>query len=285
MAYLIGFCMSIMISGIAWYKKSLTTSGAIAATVLGGLVFGAGVPSLTIALVAFFVSSSVLSKLSQWMGSAQIAQVEQRLSKTGRRDYTQVLANSGAALMCLIMLILTRNPIYEVAGVISFAAANADTWASEIGVLSHQKPVNLISRKPTDKGISGGVTVLGLVASALGSGFIAVAFICIHWALNCVAPIALFVSPVLNPIYPTQKLLIFGVIISVAGFLGSICDSVLGELWQVKYVEVESNRVTERTKDVKVTYLKGVRWLDNNLVNFISNAIVTLLGLLVSGLV
>ena len=49
------------------------------------------------------------------------------------------------------------------------ATVTADTWATELGVLSTHAPRSITTMRPVAPGTSGGVTLLVLLASALGA--------------------------------------------------------------------------------------------------------------------
>lgn len=263
MLYVYGFLLSLMVGYPAYKKNALTLSGLIAAVVLGTLLFGFGDAAIYMSLIAFFISSSFLSKLSKVLGGKETEQIEKRLEKTGRRDHTQALANSGVALLCSILFQISGMAIFKLGAVIAFAAANADTWASEIGVLSKEKPVNILSKTPVIKGLSGGVTRLGFLASFSGAAFIAVVYILFSvWTLTL-----------------TEVLLHLS-LITLFGFLGSIVDSILGEKLQAKYLDLQTNELTEKAKQTGHKLVSGVRIVDNNVVNFLSGFISAVLGML-----
>ena len=59
----IGLLISAITAVLAWRSKNLSTSGAVAATVLGTLVLGLGGWAWGALLYGFFISASALSKL------------------------------------------------------------------------------------------------------------------------------------------------------------------------------------------------------------------------------
>ena len=51
----------------------------------------------------------------------------------------------------------------------ALAAVNADTWSTELGVLSSGRPRLITSLKPVEKGTSGGVSLVGTLAALAGA--------------------------------------------------------------------------------------------------------------------
>ena len=64
------------------------------------------------------------------------------------------------------------------------------------------------------------------------------------------------------------------IIICSAGVAGMLTDSILGSIWQAKYLY--AGNITE-DKSNKVTLVKGYSWLNNDGVNFISNLAITII--------
>ena len=62
MQLLLGFILAIIISYLAFRVRSLDKSGMLAATVVGTMVFGVGGWQWATLLLAFFVTSSGLSR-------------------------------------------------------------------------------------------------------------------------------------------------------------------------------------------------------------------------------
>ena len=74
----------------------------------------------------------------------------------------QVLANSVPFLACALAYTATGEPWLLLLASGALAASTADTWASEVGVYSRRPPVNILTREPMQRGLSGGVSPLGL---------------------------------------------------------------------------------------------------------------------------
>lgn len=240
------FLVSALIGWLAWKAKALSKSGAFGAWLIGGVVFGIGGWAGAIVLLTFFISSSLLSRAFP----RQKETLSGFVLKGSQRDLGQVLANGGFGSACLLLSFLLPDsdlPFLLFCG--AFAAANADTWATELGVLSIQPPRSLTSGKIVPPGASGGVTPLGLAASLLGSILIGV--------------VATF-------FVPGKTLTLFAV--SVGGFFGSLTDSWLGASYQAVYFCPKCQKETERyplhSCGEKTYRLRGFAWLDNDVVNF-----------------
>ena len=178
----IGFIIAFAIALISYWIGFLSMSGAIAACVLGTIVFGLGGLSWAILLMGFFISSSILSKLFKKIKS----NFEEKFSKGSRRDLWQVWANGGVAGVFVIFHVVFPDQVWPwLAFCGSLAAVNADTWATELGVLSKTKPVNLINGKALEPGSSGGVSWLGIASAFMAALFIAILAI-LFWPKNLI---------------------------------------------------------------------------------------------------
>ena len=263
MAFGIGLILSFIIAFPAYRKKALTFSGFIAALILGALLYYAGSFLAFSTMIVFFITSSLLSKLS---GDKVFDQ--HIVAKGSCRDHIQVLANGIVPLTFAFLYKFSSNEIFFLSIIIAFACANADTWASEVGSQSDEIPHYIIKRQPVTIGLSGGVTKAGFLASFIGSGIISLWYI-------------LFIS--IKNGFEIKNLILF-LIIAIFGFIGSLIDSILGELAQAKYISwKDENRITELAiEDSKENrIISGLKWVDNNLVNFISALSSALLGLLI----
>jgi uncharacterized protein (TIGR00297 family) len=233
----------------AYAKRAVSISGAVIGFLVGFGVFAFGGLAYFIILGTFFVSSSVLSRI----GAARKSLLEGVQERGSRRDAVQVLANGGVGLAAAALSFATGSIMWSVAYTASFAAANADTWSSEVGVLSRRRPRSILTWRLVEPGVSGGVTALGLLAGAAGSATI---------ALVGLAALALLGAPV-----PFGAAV---VAVTLGGFSGTIVDSVLGATVQAQYAEQGSGAYTEQRRGPRGTneLRRGISFVTNDFVNF-----------------
>lgn len=250
----------------AFRKKAVDASGAAVGAAVGtAILFAGGFPAYAL-LVGFFLSSTAVGRL--FVGKRVDRRVEE---KGGRRDAFQVLANAGTATVAAMLYAATKNLVWLVAFATAFAEANADTWASEIGVLYRKLPRSILSGKELTPGTSGGVSPLGFLASALGAAFIGLLFAAAYG---------------LDPV-PKASWGLVALIAAGSGFAGSVLDSVLGAAIQAQYTCIVTGRYTERPRtDGRPNVLvRGFRWVTNDMVNFLSTLSATALSAILYTLV
>lgn len=260
--HIIYIFLSLVGSTFAYWRKSLTFSAALGAFFLGVALYLAGGPLFFILLMVFFLSSTFLSHFKASFKDSIEARIH---AKSGSRDLVQVGANGGAALILAVPFALSQNPAYLVAVAASLAACNADTWASEIGILSKKAPVSLITFKPVNPGLSGGVSPLGLFASLGGSALVALTYGLYQFAAGN-SGVLLWLQ--------------IG-IITLGGLLGSILDSLMGAAIQAKYISHETGEITEKpTNNNQPNQLvSGFAFVNNDFVNFASSFLAAMLVL------
>lgn len=255
---IIGLLSSAVISLFAYRRGALSASGALAAILVGTIIFGFGGWTWGLVLIAFFVLSTALSRYRQ----ADKRQLADKFAKGARRDVGQVLANGAlGAFIALLHFFYPVSPLLA-AFLGSMATVNADTWGTEVGVLSRDLPRLITTRRRVPPGTSGGITLLGTTASTLGAlviGVLAYILMCVESVLigdnalqlSWIVPVALF-----------------------SGLLGSLFDSLLGATVQGIFYCARCQLETEKELHgcgLRTSRVRGWRWLNNDMVNFVSS--------------
>ena len=246
MQLFLGFLLAIIIAFLAYKARSLNRSGAIAAAFTGTIIFGVGGVNWAILLLTFFISSSALSRAFKKSKQG----LDEKFSKGHERDAGQVLANGGiATIFAALHFFYPTSSLPWLGFAASLAAVNADTWATELGVLNPNPPRMITNlTKVVEKGTSGGISLVGTLASLTGSALIA------------------FLASLLTD---NWSLLPF---ITIAGLAGSFFDSFLGGTVQAMYYCPTDKKETEKhplhTCGTETVHIRGWKWLDNDWVNF-----------------
>lgn len=201
-----------------------------------------------VVLVAYFVSSSLLSR---FRAAQKQARMQGRVEKHGPRDASQVFANGGVYAALALAYAVRPSPLFVALGVGALAASAADTWATEVGALAATPPRAILGLQPVAVGTSGGVTPLGLGAGLAGGVFVGLVTWLAGWPLR-VATAAF-----------------------IGGIVGCLLDSVLGASLQARYWCATCATATEQRRHhcgMPTTRTAGLRWLNNDVVNFMATA-------------
>ena len=209
--------------GYAGYRAhALTPGGALAACLVGGTIFGFGGLWWAVLLVLFFVSSSALSFVAA--GNPLKRRAAEQFDKGSTRDAAQVLANGGIPALAALAYGLGAPPgptLWFAAFVGALSAATADTWATEIGVLSPIPPRLLTTGRPVEPGTSGAVTPLGTSAALVGALLIGLSATTLVAFPNTGLPSIPFATTILAGL--------------IGGGTGMLADSLLGATLQASY--------------------------------------------------
>lgn len=256
MEWLIGLACSAGIAGAAYVKRSLSGSGFLAAVILGTVMYAIGSTIWFGSLIAFFVSSTLLSK---WKKHKK-EKAESGYEKTGRRDAGQVLANGGLGLLLCVANWAWPHPLWWYAFLGVMAAVTADTWATEIGGLSRKPPRSIKTGQRVPPGTSGGVSSLGMGASLAGGLFIGG----VAWLLLTIPG-----QPAPDVITPALRLAAWIGIAGLAGMIGSLVDSWIGATWQQMYRCGACGREIEQARHCgkPVVRIRGRAGWNNDAVN------------------
>ena len=251
----VGAFVASAIAIAAHRARSLSTSGAIAAVVVGTVCAAAGTTWAAM-IITFFASSTALGRIRADVRERRIGGV---VAKGGARDAVQVLANGGVFTAAALGHLVHPSPLWLALGGGALAAAASDTWATEIGSLARQLPRNILTWRTVPPGTSGGVTTLGTLASVGGAAFLGAIAIIGGWPTRIVAALVL------------------------GGIAGALADSLLGASAQVRRWCDRCDAGTEQPVHLCGTATRvsgGVPWIDNDTVNLLCVVVGGLVALL-----
>ncbi|CRG83811.1 hypothetical protein PISL3812_01167 [Talaromyces islandicus] len=240
----------------AYSRKSLTPVGSLVALISAAV--HTIHPWLTpfILLAVFYFGGSRATKVKHEIKAQLTLSASGAAGGEGARTHVQVLANSVVAsiLTLLHTYYLWKQERYSTACfaqgadigdifvvglVANYAAVAADTFSSELGILSKSKPRLITSPtlRVVPPGTNGGVTLAGLLAGVLGAFIVALA-----------STLALPFCEGWSPVQRIQWL----VGLTLWGTCGSILDSFLGGLLQASVVDKRTGKVVEGSGGRKV---------------------------------
>lgn len=224
--------------------RLLSSSGAVAATLVGAAAVTGGADWVAL-LLFFFISSTALSA---WRSAEREQLVGGLMEKGSRRDSVQVLANGGAFAVAAVLSTLGDTVTWQAIGAGAIAAATADTWSTEVGTVLGGTPRLILGGRPVPSGTSGGVTAAGTIATLAAS--VLAAFVA--WSMRWETPVPA---------------------ILIGGVIGSLVDSVIGATIQERRWCETCSVTTERRRHscgTPTAHRGGIRWLDNDIVNLAS---------------
>jgi uncharacterized protein (TIGR00297 family) len=243
------FLLSGLVAAPAYWRGSLAVSGAAGALLVGTIIYGFGGWVWGILLALFFVSSSLLSHYKEQEKKA----AAEKFDKGHRRDLGQVLANGGAGAIVALLHGLFPSPLWLPLFLGTIATVTADTWATELGTLSRRPPRLITTGRVVPVGTSGGVSPFGTAVSFIGGLLIGL-------------------SAGLLTQNNSVALTITG---GVGGLVGSLFDSLLGATVQQIYSCDRCQKETEKKWHCgqPTRPLRGWRWMNNDLVNFLASVV------------
>ncbi len=258
-----GRLMGAVAAGVAFgwgahRARFLATDGAVAGGLLAASIVGMGGWAWVVPALAFFVLSSLLSKL----GAARKKEAAARSEGGAVRSAAQVYANGGVAWGCLVLQAVYPLDLLWYAGFLgAFAAAAADTWATEIGTLARGRPISLRTGRRVPRGSSGAVSLVGTLGAVGGALSVALA----AWAVADL--------PVIEGAF------VFGLVMA-SGVAAAFVDSLLGAWLQARYYDAAAGAKTERPRGAGGAHrlVRGRRGVTNDRVN----ALCTLAGALLA---
>jgi uncharacterized protein (TIGR00297 family) len=272
--FLVGYGFSWMYMGFSlvaaywlFVKGWLSNTGAVMAWILAFVVVMMANWSLW-PLVVFLSMSTLIGKF-RLRGVKGISGDE----KEGKpRDRWQVLANGGLFMVFALLAFLAKHGWLKVIdlgmdsgaearfyfmALVSLSVSCADTLSSEIGQWLGGEPYSITSGARMPKGVSGGVTVAGFFGAMLGSFSIALFWLFSDGSEN----------------YAVMGLTKMSGFVWLLGFgmVGTMVDSLLGDLFQAKYRWLNGELSDKPENGNFSNPAKGWVFISNDLVNAITN--------------
>lgn len=260
MTWVIGLFFALIVAMFSYKFRLLTLDGSVTALFLGWLIFSLGGLPFSVPILAFFVFSSLLTKV----GKTRKKHLSGIFEKTGARDAGQVLANGLIPALILLVWYRTQNPIWIVCYLAALASAAADTWATELGVLSKSDPRSILNFRKVEPGTSGGVSGLGMSGAILGALLIATTGF-------------LFNASNARTHFQWRDVLF----VTVAGVIAQTVDSFLGASCQATYRCRKCHQISEKKRHcngAETRRISGHRWINNDVVNVTAVVFGVLMG-------
>ena len=236
------------ISYIAYRNNFLDESALSISFAIGFIVLFLGGWSYFFLLLLFLLVGSLMTKLINNPGAAL-------------RSWPNVIANGFWPAISVVYMYISPDKITPTIFYLgSLNAMFSDTVSTEVGMYFGGKPRLIINpSKMVKKGLSGGVTIDGILGGFLASYIFA------------------YISSILMS---NSWNSVFIHSIWLSGFLSSISDSILGSTLQAKYTCVKCGDMVESDIHCGVETIKisGYKWINNHSVNFISSLLGGLLA-------
>ncbi|PWY89040.1 hypothetical protein BO70DRAFT_359348 [Aspergillus heteromorphus CBS 117.55] len=242
----------------AYSRKSLTTLGLTVAALTATAHSLHPWPLPFVLLGVFYYGGTKVTKVKHDIKARLTLSATGSDGGEGRRTHIQVLANSVVATVLILIhtYILSRQGATQcfsngrnaadllVVGIVAnYAAVAADTFSSELGILSKSNPRLITSPtlRVVPPGTNGGVTGTGLLAGLLGAFTI---------AATSAALMPFCVEGDTGSTWKTRAQ--WALAVTLWGGLGSVLDSVLGALFQASVVDKRTGKIVEGAGGQKV---------------------------------
>ncbi len=259
-AVITGLVGGLVLAILGIVFKALTWDGAIAGFYFGVIILGLGAWTWGLMYFSFFILGSVFT----FVGRKRKKTISQEFEKGDTaRDSIQAMVNSIVPAILALIFVLIQNPIFTVMAAGAIAVSLGDTLGTEIGSLSKKNP--RVSIRPwitIEKGSPGAISLLGLLASIVGSliiGFIGIGVGILERNLGShdVLPSSIWLLPIAA---------------TIGGTIGAYLDSVFACTIQKLNKCVVCEKITEKSIHCqkRTEYHTGKKWMQNDVVNLFS---------------
>ena len=275
---IISDAITLLFAVLCYTKKKLTLGGTLSALFIGLIVSFAGYEYYII-MLSFFASSTKATDIHK---NIKMQLLGGTYTKEKKRNANQVLAKGFfPTIVSLLIAFLYQGKMHLFSPNLEtfqkflygmyigfYVSANADTWASELGINSKDSPRLVTTLQKVPKGINGAISLYGTVMSILGGLFISISTIIIVIIRGGLSIISGHIM---------IKIIILGMI---CGFVGSLIDSFLGATMQISIYDEEKKCVIDsdvidlsQIKNNSKYKIYGRNILNNSAVNFITGVI------------
>lgn len=237
---MIAFSLAFVVGFTAFFLNILSLDGARASIIVGAMTLGFGGIEAALLIVAFFVSSNLVG-----LPFGKKYDLVKQVYNLDRRSGVQVWANAFWFIIFICTWFVIKADMFLIAAFAALATANADTWSTEVGIRFKKKPILITTFKPVEAGTDGAISAPGIIAGLFGAVFIGS----------------------ITLLFDKNALIFSGIVIAIAGFLGSILDSYIGAFFQTGKRHLPS-------------FLGTFTDYENSMVNFLSTGGGALIGLI-----
>ncbi|KAL5348726.1 hypothetical protein ACLOAV_006146 [Pseudogymnoascus australis] len=254
---------TLLVAYRAYSHKSLTPAGIVVAvlTAIAHAVHPWNLPFVL--LIVFFLAGTRVTKVKKEAKEKLTIQATGGAGGEGPRTYVQVLANSLVATILALLhaYTLSREPqacygwgrtlqdVIPIGIIANYASVAADTFSSELGILSTHDPRLITSPtlRRVPRGTNGGVTIWGLFAGFIGSLIVVVT--AVFFIPFCPVQEGTF-GGTLSSLeggsgWGWEEKKYLAIYLTIWGALGSVLDSVLGGLFQQSVKDTRTGRIVE----------------------------------------
>ena len=234
---------------VAYWMGALTRRASVLGALFASLLVIEGWAWLLPGL-AFFVLSSSLSFLPRPSSSVTAPGSTDRAA----RSVGQVYANGGLAWAFLLGHVAWGDPLLYAGAMGAFAAAAADTWATELGTRFPARAWSVRTGDLVPAGTSGAVTMGGTVAAVVGAGTVVGA--------------GFLGGGFLQGAQVQQAMAVL-----VAGTIGMGVDSLIGATIQAQYEHPQSKALIDEPPRPSSRPVRGFPLITNEVVNLAGTAV------------
>ena len=245
--FITSIAIGIIIAIIAYKLTLFTIPASFMLFYLATVLIYFGGNKALISIMSVFAIIIVVEKI---LGK-KTANITNTINKeSGKRNELQLAANALFAILSVVLWGMTKKEIFIITFFSAIAETFGDSIASDVGILSKKEPIDICTFKRIERGLSGGVSLLGTTMALL---------ICLY-------------SGTIYYLFYNGTLINVAIIVA-SGLCGILLDSILGSKIQAQYKCSICGKSTEKNIHCNTTtqLVKGIGFIDNTKVNLICN--------------